>query len=57
MSGPAFFAYVDNYLVDVKSGIIMDVEASRGFIGGFGLTRGTNKLSRNIRSSAVRSVF
>jgi hypothetical protein len=27
--GPAFFAYSDNYLVDVKSGIIMDVEASR----------------------------
>jgi transposase len=27
--GPAFFAYADNYLVDVKSGIIMDVEASR----------------------------
>ena len=29
MRGPAFFAYSDNYLVDVKSGIIMDVEASR----------------------------
>ena len=27
--GPAFFAYSDNYLIDVKSGIIMDVEASR----------------------------
>ncbi len=27
--GPAFFAYSDNYLVDVKNGIIMDVEASR----------------------------
>jgi len=27
--GPAFFAYADNYLIDVKSGIIMDVEASR----------------------------
>src|SRR3954468_15059081 len=25
----AFFAYADNYLVDVKCGIIMDVEASR----------------------------
>jgi transposase len=25
----AFFAYADNYLVDVKSGVIMDVEASR----------------------------
>jgi hypothetical protein len=23
--GPAFFAYSDNYLIDVKSGIIMDV--------------------------------
>jgi hypothetical protein len=29
MRGPVFFAYADNYLVDVKSGIIMDVEASR----------------------------
>ena len=27
--GPAFFAYSDNYLIDVKVGIIMDVEASR----------------------------
>src|SRR5277367_2244305 len=27
--GPAFFAYADNYLIDVKVGIIMDVEASR----------------------------
>ena len=25
----AFFAYADNYLVDVKFGVIMDVEASR----------------------------
>jgi transposase len=29
MRGPAFFAYADNYLIDVKNGIIMDVEASR----------------------------
>jgi transposase len=29
MRGPAFFAYADNYLVDVKFGIIVDVEASR----------------------------
>src|SRR6478735_66843 len=29
MRGPAFFAYADDYLVDVKFGIIMDVEASR----------------------------
>jgi transposase len=29
LRGPAFFAYSDNYLIDVKSGIIMDVEASR----------------------------
>src|SRR5437773_1470858 len=27
--GPAFFAYADNYLIDVKFGVIMDVEASR----------------------------
>src|SRR4029079_4660808 len=29
MRGPAFFAYADNYLIDVKVGIIVDVEASR----------------------------
>src|SRR6476620_12105127 len=30
MRGPAFFAYANNYLIDVKFGVIMDVEASRG---------------------------
>ena len=29
MRGPAFFAYADNYLIDVKFGVIMDVEACR----------------------------
>jgi hypothetical protein len=29
MRGPPFFAYADNYLIDVKLGVIMDVEASR----------------------------
>src|SRR6187455_3005237 len=29
MRGPAFFADADNYLIDVKFGIIVDVEASR----------------------------
>ena len=29
MRGPAFFAYADNYLIDVSFGIIVDVEASR----------------------------
>ncbi len=29
MKSAAFFAYADNYLIDVKLGIIMDVEASR----------------------------
>ena len=29
MRGPAFFAYADNYLIDLNCGIIMDVEASR----------------------------
>ena len=29
MRGPAFFAYADNYLIDVKAGVIMDVAASR----------------------------
>jgi hypothetical protein len=27
----AFFAYADNYLVDVKFGVIIDVEATRAF--------------------------
>jgi transposase len=29
MRGPAFFAYADNYLIDLKFGVIVDVEASR----------------------------
>jgi transposase len=29
MRGPAFFAYANNYLIDVKFGIIMDVKATR----------------------------
>jgi hypothetical protein len=29
MRGPAFFAYADNYLIDVKFGVIVNVEASR----------------------------
>src|ERR1044071_4240028 len=29
MRGPAFFAYADNYLIDVKFGIIINVKASR----------------------------
>ena len=29
MRGAAFFAYADNYLIDMKFGVIMDVEASR----------------------------
>jgi transposase len=29
MKSAAFFAYADNYLIDVKFGIIMDIEASR----------------------------
>lgn len=29
LKGPAFFAYADNYLIDVRSGVIVDVEASR----------------------------
>ena len=28
MRRPAFFAYADNYLIDVKLGIIMDVQAT-----------------------------
>lgn len=29
MKSAAFFAYADNYLIDVKAGIILDVQASR----------------------------
>jgi transposase len=29
LKGPAFFAYADNYLIDVGFGVIVDVEASR----------------------------
>jgi transposase len=29
LKGPAFFAYADNYLIDVQEGVIVDVEASR----------------------------
>jgi transposase len=29
MKGAAFFAYADNYLIDVKCGVILDVKASR----------------------------
>ena len=29
LNGPAFFAYADNYLIDVRFGVIVDVEASR----------------------------
>jgi hypothetical protein len=29
MGGPAFFAYADNYLIDVRAAVIVDVEASR----------------------------
>ncbi len=29
LKGPAFFAYADNYLIDLQHGVIVDVEASR----------------------------
>jgi hypothetical protein len=29
MRGPAFFAYANNYLIDVKFSVILDVEGSR----------------------------
>jgi transposase len=29
LKGPAFFAYADNYLIDLQCGVIVDVEASR----------------------------
>jgi len=29
LKGPVFFAYADNYLIDVRYGVIVDVEASR----------------------------
>ena len=28
LKGPAFFAYADSYLIDVRHGVIADVEAS-----------------------------
>jgi hypothetical protein len=28
LNTPAFFAYADNYLIDVQYGVIVDVEAS-----------------------------
>ena len=34
--GPAFFAYADNYLIDVQFGVIVDVEASRCYSPGRG---------------------
>jgi hypothetical protein len=43
MRGPAFFAYADNYLVDVKFGVIVDVEATR-----------TNLLDQSRRPSCSR---
>jgi hypothetical protein len=36
MRGPAFFAYADNYLIDVKFGIIVDVEATGAIRAGRG---------------------
>src|SRR5918995_5855527 len=29
LRGPAFFAYANNYLIDLKAAVIVDVEASR----------------------------
>ena len=29
LRGPAFFAYVDNYLIDTENAIVVDVEGSR----------------------------
>lgn len=29
LQGPAFFAYADNYLIDIQFGVIVDVETSR----------------------------
>ena len=45
MRGPAFFAYADNYLVDVKFGVIVDVEASRSVL------RRTRPMDRPRRST------
>ena len=29
LRGPAFFAYADNYLIDLKAAVIVDVEVNR----------------------------
>ena len=46
MRGPAYFAYADNYLIDVKFGIIVDVEASRAIRQAeVGAARAAHKMS------------
>jgi hypothetical protein len=48
LRGPAFFAYSDNYLIDVKFGIIIDVEASRAIRQQTSTGLSTRRRSRRI---------
>src|SRR5262249_36588624 len=50
MKGAAFFAYADNYLIDVKYGIIMDVEASAQ-------NRANRSWGRSTSGSTNRTVY
>jgi hypothetical protein len=42
-AGTGVFAYADNHLIDVRFGIIMDLEASRAIRQGFGSRRGMRR--------------
>jgi hypothetical protein len=50
--GPAFFAYSDNYLIDVKFGVIVDVEASRAIRPA---EVGAAKAGKNIHQFVLRA--
>ena len=52
--GPAFFAYSDNYLIDVKFGVIVDVEAS--FSPGPGRARRKKRTEERFGSKPARLV-
>jgi hypothetical protein len=52
LKGPAFFAYADNYLIDVRFGVIVDVEASRAVRQAeVGAARTTSEQSNALGSS------
>ena len=53
MRGPAFFAYANNCLVDVKFGVIVDVEASRA-IRQAKVSAAKTKIGRNERRFGLK---